>query len=60
MIEQHYAGVIANWDGKQRPAERLDSGCSKGLHRAHVKLVDANGRASQFEGPNADDKIPWK
>jgi integrase len=21
MIEQHYAGVIANWDGKQRPAE---------------------------------------
>jgi len=22
MIEQHYAGVIANWDGKQVPAER--------------------------------------
>ncbi len=22
MIEQHYAGVIANWDGKQTPAER--------------------------------------
>ncbi len=21
MIEQHYAGVVANWDGKQRPAE---------------------------------------
>jgi hypothetical protein len=21
MIEQHYAGVIANWDGKQRSAE---------------------------------------
>jgi len=21
MIEQHYAGVIANWDGKQVPAE---------------------------------------
>lgn len=22
MIELHYAGVIANWDGKQVPAER--------------------------------------
>ena len=22
MIERHYAGVIANWDGKQTPAER--------------------------------------
>ena len=22
MIEQHYAGVIANWNGKQVPAER--------------------------------------
>jgi hypothetical protein len=21
MIEQHYAGVIENWDGKQVPAE---------------------------------------
>jgi hypothetical protein len=22
MIELHYAGVIANWDGKRIPAER--------------------------------------
>ena len=22
MIEQHYAGVIENWDGKQTAAER--------------------------------------
>ena len=22
MIELHYAGVIANWDGKQVPAEQ--------------------------------------
>jgi hypothetical protein len=22
MIEQHYAGVIANWDGTETPAER--------------------------------------
>ena len=34
MIEQHYAGVIANWDGKQVPAEAQNPG-------PRVKLVDA-------------------
>jgi hypothetical protein len=30
MIELHYAGVIANWDGKQVPAERSIRAARKG------------------------------
>ncbi len=33
MIEQHYAGVIANWDGNRMPAETKLS--------PHVELLDA-------------------
>ena len=36
MIEQHYAGVIANWDGKQRAPRRAAR-----IHGPRVKLVDA-------------------
>ena len=34
MIEQHYAGVIANWDGKQRPAEASIRAARKASIRA--------------------------
>jgi hypothetical protein len=40
MVEQHYAGVIANWDGKQRPAEASIRAARTASIRAHVKLVD--------------------
>ena len=34
MIELHYAGVIANWDGKQRSAEASIRAASKASIRA--------------------------
>ena len=34
MIEQHYAGVIANWDGKQRSAEASIRAARKASIRA--------------------------
>jgi hypothetical protein len=33
MIEQHYAGVIANWDGNQVPADQQSA--------PRVNLMDA-------------------
>jgi hypothetical protein len=42
MIELHYAGVIANWDGKQVPAERSMCG-------PLAKIMDGNGRKGSAE-----------
>ena len=46
MIEQHYAGVIANWDGKQRPAEASIRAARKASIRA----------SRQTGGRNVDGK----
>ncbi|MGH2888224.1 MAG: tyrosine-type recombinase/integrase, partial [Solirubrobacteraceae bacterium] len=37
MIELHYAGVIANWDGKQIPAERSIRAARKALGRPSTR-----------------------
>ena len=54
MIEQHYAGVIANWDGKQRSRGGLDPGRRKASIRAPRQTsgrgVDA---LANVEGPSA-------
>jgi hypothetical protein len=45
MIEQHYAGVIANWDGKQRSAEASIRAARKAsiqtAHQSNGRGVDA-------------------
>jgi hypothetical protein len=41
MIELHYAGVIANWDGKQHSAEASIKAARKASIRAPSQLVDA-------------------
>ena len=41
MIEEHYAGVIANWDGKRVPAERQ----IRAARRANGLTVDSNPKA---------------
>jgi hypothetical protein len=46
MIEQHYAGMIANWDGKQRPAEASIRAARKASIRA----------SRQTGGRNVDGK----
>ena len=46
MIELHYAGVIANWDGKQRPAEASIRAARKASIRA----------SRQTGGRNVDGK----
>jgi hypothetical protein len=41
MIEQHYAGVIANWDGKQLPADKQIGRARPRSRRAlaHLRLL---------------------
>jgi hypothetical protein len=42
MIEQHYAGVIANWDGKQRSAEASIRAARKASIRASLQTGGRN------------------
>ncbi len=51
MIEQHYAGVIANWDGKQVPAERS----IRAARQTGGRKMD--GKAHSTRAQN-NDKIP--
>jgi integrase len=53
MIEQHYAGVIANWDGKQVPAERS----IRVARKTDGRKIDGKARTSRA---SHDDKIPGK
>jgi hypothetical protein len=46
MIERHYAGVIANWDGKQRPADAS----IRAARKASIRAARQNG------GRNMDGK----
>ena len=48
MIEQHYAGVIENWDGKQVPAEAQI--------RAARSYWTRNGRSGSQQATLADDQ----
>ena len=57
MIEQHYAGVIANWDGKQRSAEASIRAARKASIRAPRQTsgrgVDALGQFRRTPPPDA-------
>lgn len=46
MIEQHYAGVIANWDGKQVPADRQIRAARQAVGRG----VDAEQKRKRSKG----------
>jgi hypothetical protein len=46
MIEQHYAGVIANWDGKHRPAEAQ----IRAARRAVGRGMDATATTKRSDG----------
>ena len=50
MIEVHYAGVIANWNGKRVPSERL-------IRIAREK-VDAEWTRDKIEGDPPNDESP--
>ena len=41
MIEEHYAGVIANWDGKRVPAEKQ----IRAARRTNGRKMDADRQA---------------
>ncbi len=43
MIEQHYAGVIANWDGKQVPADRQIRAARQAVGRGMDALETKRG-----------------
>ena len=51
MIEEHYAGVIANWDGKRVPAERQ----IRAARRTSGREMDAD---SKTERSATMQKIP--
>src|SRR5436305_15046563 len=46
MIELHYAGVIANWDGKQVPAESQIRAARQAVRRKIDALEDPTGAKS--------------
>jgi integrase len=46
MIEEHYAGVIANWDGKRVPAERQISAARRASGRETDARPQTKGAAS--------------
>jgi len=43
MIEQHYAGVIENWDGRRVPAERQ----IRAARRTGGRKMDAKPKTDQ-------------
>lgn len=55
MIDKHYAGVIANWDGKVVPADEQirRARAQLGLDRAQLRL-EAGGRSVDVGGEGAD------
>lgn len=56
MIEQHYAGVIANWDGKQVPAETQIRRARQAIRRRSGRGMDA----LRLSNPRADDTKPLR
>jgi hypothetical protein len=50
MIEQHYAGVIANWDGNRVPADRQIKAARQSLGRGMDALEKERG-AKDEENP---------
>jgi hypothetical protein len=56
MIELHYAGVIANWDGKQVPAERSIRAARQNGRRK----MDGKARSTRAEDNDKPLEIPRK
>lgn len=56
MIELHYAGVIANWDGNQTPAERSIRAARKTRSRKHPTSLEV----TRLIPPTKSLEIPEK
>ncbi len=51
MIEQHYAGVIENWDGQRVPAEQQIRAARSASGRSMDVPSDAQGKMQCCELP---------